>query len=135
MLLTQNNFFQLSGSLLFEKQDTNQRAGTANSSGQKNQKWLQMYTSDNLPKNNVTVYWKLRIHMEYVSIIMTILPIIQSLEQQFFNRCASKRHADVLHEFLKHAVPDYSVGSTDLSLRLSNKKIPRANTTIGIWWE
>ena len=34
-------------------------------------------------------------------------------------------------EFLKHAIPDYLVRGTDLfSLRLSNKKMTTANTTI-----
>ena len=34
-------------------------------------------------------------------------------------------------EFLKHAIPDYLVRGTDLfSLRLSNKKMTTANTTL-----
>ena len=42
----------------------------------------------------------------------------------------------VLQEFLKHAIPDYLVRGTDLfSLRLSNKNMTTANTTIAIWCE
>ena len=37
-------------------------------------------------------------------------------------------------EFLKHAIPNYSVRGPDIvSLRLSNKKITTANTTRAIW--
>ena len=42
----------------------------------------------------------------------------------------------VPQEFLKHAVADYLVWGTDLlSLRLSNKKMTMANTTIAIGYK
>ena len=42
----------------------------------------------------------------------------------------------VLQEFLKHAIPDYLVWGTDLfSLRLLNKKMTTANTTVAVQCE
>ena len=51
-----------------------------------------------------------------------------------FNWCSAAHWC--VREFLKHAIPDYLVRSTDLfSLRLSNKKLTTANITIAIQCE
>ena len=51
-----------------------------------------------------------------------------------FNWCSAAHWC--VREFLKHAIPDYLVRSTDLfALRLSNKKLTTANITIAIQCE
>ena len=56
---------------------------------------------------------------------------VNSLRQQFPTR------VQWLQEFLKPAIPDYLVRGADLfSLRLSNKKMTTANTTVvAVWCE
>ena len=53
-----------------------------------------------------------------------------------FQLVSCKRHTGAPQDFLSHAIPDYLVRGTDLfSLRLSNKKMTTAYTTITIQCE
>ena len=78
MALTQNNN---SGSLLLEKQDKIKRlAKQITLASETNGFRCPIYTSHNLAKNNAMQLWKLRICMDYVSVLTMMLLIIWSLD-------------------------------------------------------